>query len=198
MDAADVDEQGFLQGELKPIRFDYTTGEVMLPLRLMAGDNALLTLTVYTIADDITYIPGAEIQHSKKVDASQLKDTPALETYDAWKKWLVRNVIQVEAAEIESDVRLLSTTDTRIVVPGEEPLILNPDRLEKGTGIVISESGQIIYTKEDEAPVPAQTTSSSSGLTNAAVILLAVSNVVLLTLLITSHNQGIKKSSQRK
>lgn len=188
MEAAEVDESGFLQGELKPISFVFESSETNIPLQLLAGDNSLVTLTIYTLGDEFTYVPGAEIQFSKKVDASQLKDAPALESYDAWQKWLVRNVIQVETNEIMSDLSLLSTIDTRVVVPGEEPIVLNPDQLPTGTGVIVSNSGRTIYTDETPPVTEKAPEQATNKVTTAMVVILAVSNVVLLTVLIANKN----------
>ena len=188
MEEAEVDSSGFLTGELKPITFSFESSNPMLPLRLMSGDSALVTLTVYTLNDQLTYIPGAEIQFSKKVDASQLKDAPALEQYDAWQKWLVRNVVQVQTDDVENDLGLLQTVETRVVVPGEQPIILNPDQLPLGTGVVVSDNGLTIYTDETaEEKTPAEPVASSR-VTNAMVVVLAISNVVLLAILIATQN----------
>lgn len=196
MDKAEVDADGFLQGELKPISFEFQSAETVIPLQLMAGESSLVTLTIYTLGESLTYVPGAEIQFSKKVDASHLKEAPSLENYNAWKRWLVRNVIQVETSEIKSDLTLLTTSDTRVVVPGEEPLILNPDLLPKETGVLVSENGQTIYTDEDQTvPVPAAERATSK-LTTAMVVILAISNVVLLTILVSNKN-SVKATRRR-
>ncbi len=199
MDKADVDEDGFLSGELKPISFKFESGQTMLPLRLMSGDDALITLTVYTLADELTYIPGAEVQFSKKVESDQLQDYPGLQRYDAWQKWLVRNVIQIETDKIQSDVSLLTTTDAKVVVPGEQPLIINPDQLPQGTGIMIRDNGVTTYTveKEPENQQASTTSNDGSSLTTAVVVILAISNIVLLSIVIANHNAGKKTESKK-
>ena len=191
MDKADVDEDGFLQGELAPISFKFTNESVMIPLRLLAGESSVVTLTIYTLADKLSYIPGAEIQYSKKVDATHLKEAPALENYDAWKQWLVRNVVQVETGEIKADVEVLATIENRIVVPGEQPLVLNPDQLPKDTGVIVSENGMTIYTDETEEVEQTTVAQATSRITSGMVIVLAISNVVLLTILVANKNTPI-------
>ncbi len=195
MDEASVDKKGDLKGELKPLSFVFEADDVMLPLQLMAGDGSLVTLTVYTASDEYTYIPGAEIQFAKKVDASHLKDAPALEKYDVWKKWLVRNVIQVETDEISADLSLLTTTDEKITVPGEQPIVLNPDLLPAETGVLVSDDGLTIYTEEEVAE-NSKDVEQSSKLTTTMVVLLSVSNVVLLGLLMS--NYGSRKSTAKR
>ncbi len=197
MDKADVDDDGFVTGELKPISFVFEATRPSLPLQLMSGDGSLVTLTVYTLGTEYTYLPGGEIQFAKKIDATDTKDFTSLERYDAWQKWLVRNVVQVETDEITADLPQLTTTDTYVVVPGEEPLILDPDKLPQGTGVVVSDNGMVVYT-EEEVVEPQQTPapSNTSSLTSAMVIILAISNIVLLGIVIANHNSP--KSTAKK
>lgn len=192
MEAAKVDSLGILKGQLKPIEFSFAADNAVLPLRLMAGDNSLVTMTVYTLADTMTYIPGGEIQYSRKVTSSDQKDFATLEKFDAWRKWLVRNVIQVETAEIESDLVLLETRDTVIVVPEEEPIILNPDQLPPGTGILVSENGEVRYSEEPTNNVPT-ITEESDAVTWTMVVALTISNVILLILFIRQAEANKKK-----
>ena len=196
MEAVDLDEWGYLNGELNPISFTFESAETVLPLRLMAGDSSLVTLTVYALADELTYIPGAQIQYSKKVDAAVIGEAPALEEYDAWQKWLVRNEIQILSNEIESDLQLLTTREERVVVPGERPLIINPDKLPLGTGVIVSEDGLTVYDSEDDSSGSSAEQTPSNNLTNAAVGILAVTNIILLGLLMMSHNAGTASSKK--
>ncbi len=187
MSKATVDKQGFIQGELKPISFDFESNNgVMLPTRLLAGEKSLVTLTVYTLSEDLTYVPGAEVKFSKKVTSNMIADNPALESYDAWRKWLVRNTIQIKPSEITTDLRLLTTTDNVVVVPGEQPFIINPDKLEKGTGVQDSQNGDIYYTVEKTPKL--ETAQTTSKLSTSVVVALAVSNILLLGVIIYQHN----------
>lgn len=194
MSKAEVDLRGVLTGELDPISFTFESAATMLPLRLMAGEKSLFTLTIYTLAEELTYIPGAEIQFSKKVTSTHIKDYSSLEEYDAWQKWLVRNVIQFDPSEVEQDLVLQTTVDTLVVVPGEQAVIFNPEQLEAGTGVVISEEGKTIYTEETKEP-DTSIDEGSNPLTGATVVILAISNVVLLGILVRKHSPefGIKK-----
>ena len=196
MSEAEVDTDGRLEGELRPISFVFDADTVSLPLRLMSGDGAVVTLTVYTIADQLTYVPGAEIQFSKKVEAGHIDDAPSLSDYDPQRKWLVRNSFQVDTEKIENDLQLLTTIEERVVVPEEVPIVLNPDLLPSGTGVLGSDRGVTIYTDETPEETSARTSNASSSLTTAMVILLGISNVILLTIIVANH--GAAKSTQKK
>lgn len=187
MATANIDDSGFLRGELRPIRFVYEADTTVLPLQLMATDSALVSLTVYTLGEEYAYLPGAEIRYAKKVDADALRTAPTLEDYNAWQKWLVRNVFQVQTDEINQDLSVLTTDDARVVAPGDTPLVLNPDMLAPETGVLVSANGEIVYTQENE-PDQLIVRQASSLFNASMVILLAISNVVLLVFIIVQHN----------
>lgn len=186
---ADLDEDGFLQGKLNPLEFAFDSNSPMLPLRLMSGDGSLVTLTVYTVADSMMYIPGAEIQFSKKVTSTDIKDSPTLEDYDIWKKWLVRNVIQVDTTDITADLALLTTQDDFVVAPGDESVVLNPELLDGATGVLVSDSGDIRYTDEDVNLSKTTTANNDNSSLWVLVVMLALTNVVLMYLLISKNQK---------
>lgn len=189
LDKAKTDRDGVLQGALKPIQFDFRHKNAELPLRLMAGGKGLMTLTVYTVAEDILYIPGAEIQFSRKVTSSDIKDNQVLEEYNTWQSWLVRNVVQFDPSVVSDDLTLLTTRQDQIVTANSQTIVLNPDKLPLDSGIVVSENGLITYTDEkidEDKSEPINDDSRESTPLWVATIILAIANVVLLIILSTN------------
>ena len=190
-EAANVGADGLLQGELNPLEFSYSSTTPTLPLRLMSGDGSLVTLTVYTVSDSMMYIPGAELQFSRKVTSTDIKETPSLEDYNTWKKWLVRNVVQLDTSNITADLALQTTSDSHVITPGEGSVVLNPELLDGATGVLVSESGDVRYTDNSDARLNLTRSSDDSDRSSilwVVVFALVLSNVVMMYL-IMSKNQ---------
>ena len=193
IDKADVDKDGFLKGALRPLQFDFSSNQPTLPLRLMEGEGNLVTLTIYTIAENSLYIPGAEIQFMRKVTATDIKNSPSLEPFSPRSQWLTRNVIQFDPKAVETDIELLTTTQTVVIDSGDPSVVLNPDQLDGKTGLLVSERGEVIYTEDESTPglLDNDIATSSTSLWVVTVIL-GVSNVILLALLSNDKKQTVK------
>jgi hypothetical protein len=184
IDKANVDKDGYLEGNLRPLQFNFSSDSPTLPLRLMQGNGPLVTLTVYTLARNILYIPGAEVQFSRKITATDIKDHPSFEDYDMRGRWLVRNVVQFDPVEVKSDTDLLTTRQSVVIDAGDRSVVLNPDKLSGDTGLLVSERGEVIYTDEDaKLGILEQDVKTSPTSLWIVTVILGVSNIVLLALL---------------
>ncbi len=61
MNEADVDEDGRINGTLRPIEFVFESEYPMLPLRIMAHDMDPMSFTLYTLGVFPYYVPGADV-----------------------------------------------------------------------------------------------------------------------------------------
>lgn len=76
MDMADLDDDGMINGKLRPIEFVFESEYPMLPLRIMAHDMDPMSFTLYTLGAFPYYIPGVNILFMDIVD----KPAPAKAT----------------------------------------------------------------------------------------------------------------------
>ena len=72
MNEADIDEDGRVNGTLKPIEFVFESEYPMLPLRIMAHDMDPMSFTLYTLGVFPYYVPGADVLFIDILDKSAL------------------------------------------------------------------------------------------------------------------------------
>lgn len=192
MTAADVDSQGLLRGELRPIEFRFSSATHTLPMRLMAGEKDMFNLIFYTLSNAELYVPGAEMQFARKLSAKDNAEFEALEGYDAQGKWLVRSSIQFDPGGVMRDFEFSVAPRDVVVDQGDETVRINPDLLDSGTGLVESERGSVYYVTEQKDMSRHDASSSAIGQSMPLLmitVILGVSNVVLLHLVLKRRTE---------
>ena len=188
VDSDAIDDNGLVEGGLDPIQFTFEAESAVLPFRLMAGESNLMTITVYSLANELMYIPGAEIQFSRRVTATDIKSFASLEALQPREQWLARNVIQFDPAEVTQDTELLTTSDIIIVDANSSgvhgtSVVIDPDKLPGESGLLVSERGEIIYSneaKQEEAEQHNLNNSNTPSMLWLVTIGLGISNIALL------------------
>lgn len=68
MNKADIDDDGRINGNLRPIEFVFESEYPMLPLRIMAHDMDPMSFTLYTLGIFPYYIPGVDVLFMDLID----------------------------------------------------------------------------------------------------------------------------------
>lgn len=114
MDEVDVDDQGRVNGTLKPIEFVFESEYPMLPLRIMAHDADPMSFTLYTLGTFPYYVPGVDLLFLDVIDNpawSSDTDEERLgaefsDRYEPLGKWLLRMNVLFDPREIETNLIL--------------------------------------------------------------------------------------------
>lgn len=143
------------------------------PVREIRPALEHFNMTVYVLAPEPYYVPGASIQFSKILTLSDVTEAPSLTNYNGWKRWLVRSQFELDVDQVQNDLVLERGVSEMIVEPGDTALKVNPHLIQAGSGVIESEIATTKYFNEPDSP-----TEYSKGIPLRTLSLLAV--VVLL------------------
>lgn len=195
-----IDDNGRVDGALSPISFEYQVDEPELPFRLMAtNDDSYVNMVVYTMGDDLWYIPGAEQQFARKLGVDDLAGTELNKQVSAKSKFLVRNGFGLNTSQITSDQQLHRTSE-QIALEGGITASINPDKWDPESGIDYVNNGNIEYLRDYEVGAKKNTNVGDNGADNvednilvwAVVGLLGLSNLFLLSRVLGDKNNSPK------
>ena len=150
VDNAQHDDEGFF-GKLSPIELSFAVNYPVVPIRIMKADMDEMELTIYTLGEDMYYLPGVNTLFSQKITDEYLPEvsitcftTPCTQP-DQWAdeyearegKWLVRQQVMIEPRNISGDV-LLSKADKEYEVKPQEDgkRVIRSDLFHSSFGII--------------------------------------------------------------
>ncbi|MEY2665310.1 MAG: hypothetical protein RLZZ480_415 [Candidatus Parcubacteria bacterium] len=134
-------------GELSPVEITFATDEPQLPMRTLKSQKNDMKFDLYTLGSKAIYIPGVDTVWSNLVDSEFMRQVPSLAGYDAKAKWLVRQEVKFVPANSNEDLFLtLAETEDFTTVTAGTQVRFNPKLLDKDTGIVPGERGQVVST----------------------------------------------------
>lgn len=134
-------------GELTSVEITFATDEPQLPMRTLKSQKNDMKFDLYTLGTKAIYIPGVDTVWSGLVDSALVRQVPSLASYDAKAKWLVRQEVKFVPANSNEDLFLtLAETDDFTTVTAGKQVRFNPKLLDKDTGIVPGNRGQVVST----------------------------------------------------
>jgi len=133
MDEANVDENGNLNGKLKPIEFTFVSEEPMLPFRIMAVDMEEMSFTLYTLSEFAYFVPGIDVGYMKKLP--EIMDVESLERYAPDDKWLLRMEVNFDPMMVEKNLILTKAGNPPREFEGEV-LTINSDSFSSESGLI--------------------------------------------------------------
>ncbi|MEN9920439.1 MAG: hypothetical protein RL538_332 [Candidatus Parcubacteria bacterium] len=134
-------------GELSPVEITFATDKPQLPMRTLKSQKNDMKFDLYTLGEKAVYIPGVDTVWSGLVDSALVRQVLSLAAYDAKAKWLVRQEVKFVPANSNEDLFLtLAETEDFTTVTAGKQVRFNPSLLDKDTGIVPGERGQVVST----------------------------------------------------
>lgn len=137
-------------GQLEPLEISFVIDDPMIPIRIMRNDMDEVSLTMYTLADNMMYLPGVDTLYAAELNEIVLptKDIQCFRApcpqpdewaneYDARDgKWLVRQNINLNPRDISQDVDLSISTTGYSVDPHKGMKTINSAQFPANTGII--------------------------------------------------------------
>ena len=137
-------------GQLKPLEFAFSSEKPIVPIRIMKGDMDQVSLTLYTLGDDMLYLPGVNTLYSQELtrdnfpeivvdcfrDPCPQPDEWANEYEARDNKWLVRQELKLLPQKITRDVYLKENTSGYVVSPQKGKRVVDTESFVSNIGIV--------------------------------------------------------------
>ena len=137
--------------KLTPIEIAFQADAPILPIRIMKADMNAMSLTLYTLGEDMVYIPGVDTLYAQKITSENLPEvaircvtTPCIQpdqwanTYNARDgRWLVRQDLQINPRNITKDLMLSESSSGYEVHPEiDGKRTINSAQFDTTTGII--------------------------------------------------------------
>ncbi len=140
MDEKDVDEEGNIDGKLRPIEFVFSSEHPMLPFRIMAHDMDPMSFTLYTLTEFPYYIPGVDIIFKGQLQEKKYGYGEALDKYEPTNKWLIRMNVEFDPRAIEKNLLLQRADSLGDAVSIPDRIKINPHLLPSDAGVIKGEA----------------------------------------------------------
>ncbi len=152
MEQVTLDEQGNLDGKLKPIEFVFSSPKPMLPIRIMAQDMEEMSFNLYTLGEKPLYIPGVQINFYDQIFSES--QVLILERYNPVDKWLLRMLVDFDPLSVKQDLELKELSNAGLLKrPDVSSLVINASFLPYKSGILIGVGETLEDTKKIESPL---------------------------------------------
>ena len=134
MDEADVDEEGNINGKLRPVEFVFPSEHPILPFRIMAHDMNPMSFTLYTLTEFPYYIPGVDVIFKGQYEG-YVRYEP-LDKYEPANKWLIRMNVEFDPRAIEKNLLLQRAESLGDAASIPDRIKINPHLLPSDAGII--------------------------------------------------------------
>jgi hypothetical protein len=134
---ARVEGSTLIAGKLRPVAFSFETPVPVVPMRISASQESVQEFVLYTLADHMYFVPGADIEYSGAVTDDTLAEITALDDYSPEGMWLTRSVLRINPPIVIEDLTLSKAHDGFEVSGDTGAYRLNSDRMPRDAGITL-------------------------------------------------------------
>jgi len=175
----------YLKGGLKPVEFEFTTDQPMLPLRIMSRphDDSPISgsesntndghdhnheiqkpgnFLLYTLSDQPLVIPGAKVKYADRIDSTGGE----IAEYNPGGQFLVRQRFKFNAHKVQEDLFLDEAAP--FFVPREDSTVINPDQTDTPNGMIAFEGSSTRVSLTENPSFSSETAYRMSKITHSA------------------------------
>ncbi len=149
VDMSQFEDDEMVDKTFPPLKFTFKSVKPVLPVSLYAKSadhSSRLQLKLYTLADHLTFIPGAELSLGKLVEQHRDGFYPALSSYLATEQTFGVSQLEFDLTQAEEDTYLSMATIPDQIASGDgsQTFAINPHTYKQGTGLIAGSGISVI------------------------------------------------------